>query len=99
MNQTRVLAVVLLWFVCQNSKLVCSPGRVQSRMVGVDVPAGGEVDHELIRASLLFVLGGPILVALCPAVWSSHDEICLKNSIRKMDSDSVTPICTGIVIL
>ena len=33
-NRTRVLAVILLWFVCQNSKLVCSPGRVQSRMIG-----------------------------------------------------------------
>jgi hypothetical protein len=33
-------------------------------MVGVDMPAGWEVNHELIRASLLFLLGGQTLVAL-----------------------------------
>ena len=38
----------------------------QSHIVGADMPAAWEVNHEL---NLFFLLGGPLLVALCPTVW------------------------------
>ena len=37
-----------------------------SHIVGADMPVAWEVNHEL---NLFFLLGGPLLVALCPTVW------------------------------